>query len=88
MCQEANGLKQAVWEKLVDNLSEVAELKGELKTSLKSLNERIDRLLALEERVGKNTLEITRIKTVWTVVAGFVALLVSFAKQLFFAHGR
>jgi hypothetical protein len=84
MSQEHNGLKEALNQKLVENLAEVAELKGELKTSIKSLNERIDRLLALEQRVEKNTLEIGRLKTIWTLIAGFVALLASLAKEYFF----
>jgi hypothetical protein len=41
-------------------------------------------LLALEQRVEKNTLEISRIKTIWTLIAGFVALLASLAKEYFF----
>jgi len=89
MCtKEQNGLREALNQKLVDNLSEVAELRGQLKASLTSLNERIDRLLALEKKVSKNTTEIVRIKTVWTVAAAFIALLSSFAKQLFFSRGR
>jgi len=84
MCQEANGLKQAVWEKLVENLSDVAELKGELRTSIVALNGKIDRLLALEQKVEKHSISIARIKTVWTLLAGFVAFLASFAKEYFF----
>ncbi len=79
-----NGLREALDQKLVENLSEVAQLKGELRISLKSLNERIDRLLALEQRVEKNTIEISRIKTIWTLIAGFIALAASFAKEYFF----
>ena len=85
---ETNGLKNAVWEKLVDNLSEVAELKGQLQVALQSLNERIDRLLVLEKKVEKNTLDINRLKTIWTLIAGAVAFAASFAKDYFFARGR
>ena len=89
MCtKEHNGLREALDRKLVDNLSEVSELKAELRVSLQSLNERIDRLLALEQKVSKNSTEIVRLKTIWTAAAGFIALLTSFAKQLFFSRGR
>ncbi len=89
MCSKKhNGLREALDQKLVDNLSEVAELKGQLKASLQSLNERIDRLLALEQKVSKNSVEIVRIKTIWTVATAFIALLSSFAKELFFTRGR
>ena len=89
MCAKGhNGLREALDKKLVENLSEVAEMKGELKASIAALNERIDRLLALEQKVSKNSTEITRLKTVWTVAAGFIALLTSFAKQMFFTRGR
>ncbi len=89
MCRKKqNGLREALNQKLVDNLSEVAELRGQLKASLQSLNERIDRLLALEKKVSKNSVEIVRLKTVWTAAAAFIALLSSFAKQIFFTHGK
>ncbi len=78
---ETNGLKNAVWEKLVDNLSEVAELKGQLQVALQSLNERIDRLLVLEKKVEKNTLDINRLKTIWTLIAAGIAFLASFARD-------
>ncbi len=79
-----NGLREALNQKLVENLSEVAELKGELKSSLRSLNERIDRLLALEQKVEKNTLEISRLKTIWTLIVALVAFGAGFAKEYFF----
>ncbi len=88
MSSEHNGLREALDQKLVENLSEVAELKGELRSSLKSLNERIDRLLALEQKVEKNSQEITRLKTIWTLIAGFIAFAASFAKDYFFSRGR
>ena len=89
MCSKKhNGLREALDKKLVDNLSEVAELKGQLRADLQFLNERIDRLLVLEQKVSKNSTEITRLKTVWTAAAAFIALLTSFAKQLFFTRGR
>ena len=82
--EHSNGLREALNQKLVENLSEVAELKGQLRSSLISLNERIDRLLDLEQKVQKNTLEISRLKTIWTLIAALVALGAGFAKEYFF----
>jgi hypothetical protein len=84
MSKEHNGLREALDQKLVENLSEVAEMKGELKTSIAALNEKIDRLLVLEDKVEKNSLSITRIKTIWTVIMGIIALATSFLKDFFF----
>jgi len=83
-----NGLREALDKKLVDNLSEVAELKGQLQVSLQSLNERIDRLLALEKKVEKTTLDISRLKTIWTLIAGAVAFAASFAREYLFNRIR
>jgi len=90
MCQEneTNGLKNAVWEKLVENLSDVAELKGELKTSIAALNEKIDRLLALEKKVEEHSVAIGRIKTVWTIIVGFGTFLVSILKEYLFRNAK
>ena len=89
MCtKKHNGLREALDKKLVENLSEVAELRGQLTASLQSLNERIDRLLALEQKVSKNSTEIVRLKTIWTAAVAFIALLFSFAKEVFFTRGR
>jgi hypothetical protein len=84
--ESSNGLKNALWEKLVDNLSDVSELKAELRVSIATLNEKIDRLLILEEKVEKNSLAITRIRTIWTVVAGIIAFAASFLKDSFFQN--
>ncbi len=65
---------------------DVVAIKGKLRLSIASLNEKIDRLLVLEDKVEKNSLSITRIKTVWTVIMGIIALAASFLKDLFFRN--
>ena len=55
----------------------VAELRGELRASLQALNELVDRLLALQEKVDANAQAIAKMKTIWTFVAAGIALAAS-----------
>jgi len=79
-----NGLRRALDVELVQNLLEVAELRGEMRASLHALNEKIDRLLALQEKVERNSQAITRLKTIWSIVAASIALVVAVLKDWLF----
>jgi len=48
------------------------------------LNEKIDRLLALQEKVERNSQAITRLKTIWSIVAASIALVVAVLKDWLF----
>ena len=81
-----NGLRRALDVQLVENLMEVAELRGEMRSSLQGLNEKIDRLLALQEKVERNSQAITRLKTIWSFVAAGIALVVAVLKDWLFGQ--
>ena len=40
-----------------------------MRASLQALNDKIDRLLALQEKVERNSQAVTRLKTIWSFVA-------------------
>jgi len=69
-----NGLRRALDVEIVQNLLDVAELRGEMRASLQALNDKIDRLLAIQEKVERNSQAIARLKTVWSFVAAGIAL--------------
>ena len=50
-----NGLRRALDVEIVQNLLEVAELRGEMRASLQAINEKLDRLLELQEKVERNS---------------------------------
>ena len=90
--EEANGLRHAVAERLLESLGEVAELKAEVRVSMKALDqkidrsmeavhEKLDRLLQLEKKVEEHSTAITRLKMWWSIVAASVALAASFMKD-------
>jgi len=79
--QPQNGLRRALDVQLVENLLDVAELRGELRASLQAINEKIDRLLVLQEKVERNSQAITRLKTIWSFVAAGIALIVAALKD-------
>ena len=81
-----NGLRRALDVEIVQNLLEVAELRGEMRSSLQSLNEKIDRLLALQEKVERNSQAISRLKTIWSFVAAGIALIVAVLKDWLFGE--
>ena len=68
-----NGLRKALDVEIVQNLLEVAELRGEMRASLQAFNEKIDRLLALQAKVDEHSQAITRLKTIWSVAAAGIA---------------
>ena len=70
----------------MQNLLEVAELRGEMRASLQALNDKIDRLLALQEKVERNAQAIARLKTIWSFVAAGIALVVTALKDWLFGH--
>ena len=81
-----NGLRNALDVESVQNLLEVAELRGEMRASLQAFNEKIDRLLALQEKVERNAQAITRLKTIWSFVAAGIALVVTALKDWLFGQ--
>jgi len=81
-----NGLRRALDVEIVQNLLEVAELRGEMRSSLQGLNEKIDRLLALQEKVDRNSQAITRLKTIWSFVAAGIALVVAALRDWLFGQ--
>jgi len=87
-----NGLRKALDKKIVNNISEVAELHAELRVGMRSLNEKIERCvgalekkldeaLALQVKVEENSKAIVRIKTIGSLIAGGIAIAVSFLKD-------
>jgi len=48
------------------------------------MNEKIDRLLVLQEKVERNSQAITRLKTIWSFVAAAIALVVAALKDWLF----
>jgi hypothetical protein len=78
------GLRQALDVEIVQNLLEVAELRGEMRTSFQAINGKIDRLLALQEKVERNSQAIARLKTVWSLVAAGIAFLAAMLKDWLF----
>ena len=90
--EQVNGLRHAFTERLLESLCEIAELKAELRVgiraldeklerSLISVHEKLDRVLALEQKVQEHSTSITRLKTWWSVLAAGIALLASFIKD-------
>ncbi|NQT51494.1 hypothetical protein HQ576_05560 [bacterium] len=51
---------------------------------LHALNEKIDRLLALQEKVERNSQAITHLKTIWSFVAADIAPVVALLKDWLF----
>ena len=56
-----------------------------MRASLQALNDKIDRLLALQEKVERNAQGITRLKTIWSFVAAGIAFLAGALKDWLFA---
>ena len=82
--QPENGLRRALDVEIVQNLLEVAELRGEMRASLQAINDKIDRLLALQEKVERNSQAIARLKTVWSFVAAGIAFVAAALKDWVF----
>jgi len=81
-----NGLRKALDVEIVQNLLEVAELRGEMRASLQAINEKIDRLLALQAKVDEHSQAITRLKTIWSLVAAGIAFLAAVLKDWLFGQ--
>ena len=84
--QPDNGLRRALDVEIVQNLLEVAELRGEMRASLQAINDKIDRLLALQEKVERNSQAIARLKTIWSLVAAGIALAVAALRDWLFTR--
>ena len=48
---------------------------------LQAINDKIDRLLALQEKVERNAQAIARLKTIWSFVAAGIALVVAMLRD-------
>jgi hypothetical protein len=72
--------------RLLDALTGIAELRVELRVSLKAMEEKIDRVLLLEQKVEDQERQITRIKTLWSVLAAGIALAVVTLKDWLFGQ--
>jgi len=81
-----NGLRKALDVELVQNLLQVAELRGEMRASLQAINEKIDRFLALQEKVERNAQAIVRLKTIWSFVVAGIALVAAAMKDWLFGQ--
>jgi len=81
-----NGLRRALDVEIVQNLLEVAELRGEMRASLQAINEKIDRLLALQAKVDEHSQAITRLKTIWSFVAAGIAFLAAALRDWLFGQ--
>ena len=77
-------LPELLNERLLDALTGIAELRVELRVSLKAMEEKIDRVLCLERKVQDQERQITRIKTLWSVLAAGIALAVVTLKDWLF----
>jgi len=84
--QPQNGLRRALDVQLVENLLDVAELRGELRASLQAIKEKIDRLFVLQEKVEHSSQAITRLKTIWSFVAAGVALVAAALEDWLFGQ--
>ena len=69
---------------MVQNLLKVTELGGKMRGSLQAINDKIDRLLVLQEKVERNSQAIARLKTIWSFVAAGIALVVAALKDWLF----
>ena len=86
-----NGLRRALDVEIVQDLLEITELRGDLsaiarrqagmRASLQALNDKIDRPLALQAEVDEHSQGITRVKTIWSLVAAGIALVVATLKD-------
>ena len=81
-----NGLRKALDVEIVHNLLQVAELRGEMRASLQAINEKIDRFLALQEKVERNAQAIVRLKTIWSFVVAGIALVAAAMKDWLFGQ--
>jgi len=55
-----------------------------MRASLQAINEKIDRLLALRAKVDENSQAITRLKTIWSLVAAGIAFLAATLRDWLF----
>ena len=87
-----NGLRQAFTERLLESLTDVAELRAEVRIGMQALDrkldrslaqvhEKLDRLVALDRKVEEHSVAITRLKTLWSCLVAGIALGVSVLKD-------
>ena len=78
--------RQAFGVQLVGKLLDVAELRGEIQASLQATNNKVERLLALQGKVERNSQVIARLKAVSSLVAAGIALLATATKDWLFTR--
>ncbi len=76
----ARNLKKTMNERLLDALSELAALRA----TLRAMEQKIDRLLVIEQQVQEHDRQLTRIKTLWSILAAGIALAVATLKDWIF----
>ena len=79
--EAANCLRHAATERLLEGLTDVAELKAEVRVRMRAVHEKLDRLLLLEQKVEEHSKAIARIKTWGSALAAGIALAVSSLKD-------
>ena len=79
--EAANGLRHAVTERLLEGLTDVAELKAEVRVGMRAVHEKLDRLLFLEQKVEEHSKAIARIKTWGSFLAAGIAVGVSTLRE-------
>ena len=57
-----------------------------MRVSLQAFHDKIDRLLAPQEKVERNFQAIARLKTVWSFVAAGIAFVAAALKDWLFGH--
>ena len=57
-----------------------------MRASLQAINEKIDRLLALRQKVDEHSQAITRLKTIWSLAAAGIAFLAATLKDWLFGQ--
>ena len=57
-----------------------------MRASLQAINDKIDRLLALQEKVERNAQAIVRLKTVWSFVGAGIARAVTALRDWLFGQ--
>jgi len=80
------GLHRALDVEIAENLLEVAELRGEMCAAAQAINNKTDRMVAVQEKVERSSQAIARLKTIWSFVAAAIAFLAAVVKDWVFGR--
>ena len=64
----------------------VRHAQAQIRASLQAINDKIGRLLVLQEKVERNSQAIARLKTIWPLVAAGIAPVVAALKDWLFGQ--